>query len=66
MAELAVTRRFCENLLLAGLLRILKVPLQRRLYVGVLWRKEAHLGEAGDAFLQCLREACNGLSDSKH
>ncbi len=49
----------------AGLLRILKLPMHRRLYVGVLWRKEARLGEVGDAFVLCLRESCAGFTDSR-
>jgi len=48
----------------AGLIRILKLPMQRRLYVGALWRKELRLGESGDAFLQCLRESCKAFTES--
>lgn len=47
----------------AGLIRILKLPLQRRLFVGVLWRKESQLGEPGAAFFQCLRGACVSLNE---
>jgi DNA-binding transcriptional LysR family regulator len=49
----------------AGLIRVLKLSLQRRLFVGALWRKESQLGVPGTAFFQCLKEACLGLTESK-
>jgi DNA-binding transcriptional LysR family regulator len=49
----------------AGLIRILKLPLQRQLFVGVLWRKESRLSEPRMAFFQCLRDACLRLSEGE-
>jgi len=48
----------------AGLLRILKLALQRRLFVGVLWRKDSQLGEPGAAFFQCLEDASSRMTES--
>ena len=47
-----------------GLIRILKIALQRRLFVGALWRKQSELGQSGEAFVQCLKDACQGFTAS--
>lgn len=60
-----MSRRSAVQFEQAGLVRLLKLPLQRRLYVGVLWRKESRHGESGETFLSSLKKASAALPEAR-